>query len=46
MFDRARWTGRVREADIFRQWLVTHLTLEPPVWPEDLGTPHNLEHFA
>lgn len=46
MFDRARWTGRVREADIFRQWLVAHLTLEPPVWPEDLGTPRNLEHFA
>lgn len=30
MLDRARWTGRVREADIFRQWLVAHLTLEPP----------------
>jgi hypothetical protein len=25
MFDRARWTGKVREADVFRQWLVTHL---------------------
>jgi hypothetical protein len=29
MFDRARWTGRVHEADLFRQWLVAHLTLEP-----------------
>ena len=28
MFDRARWTGRVREAELFRQWLVTQLTLE------------------
>ena len=26
MFDRARWTGKEREADIFRQWLVAHLT--------------------
>lgn len=25
MFDRARWTGKEREADIFRQWLVQHL---------------------
>jgi hypothetical protein len=25
MFDRARWTGRGREADLFRQWLVAHL---------------------
>jgi len=25
MFDRARWIGKMREADIFRQWLVTHL---------------------
>jgi hypothetical protein len=29
MFDRARWTGRVREADLFRQWLVAHLSVEP-----------------
>jgi hypothetical protein len=29
MFDRARWTGRVREADFFRRWLVAHLTAEP-----------------
>jgi hypothetical protein len=26
MFDRARWIGKLREADIFRQWLVAHLT--------------------
>lgn len=25
MFDRARWIGKMPEADIFRQWLVTHL---------------------
>lgn len=29
MFDRARWTGRRREADLYRQWLVAQLTLEP-----------------
>jgi hypothetical protein len=29
MFDRARWTGRIREADLFRRWLVAHLDLEP-----------------
>jgi hypothetical protein len=25
MFDRARWTGRGREAELFRRWLVAHL---------------------
>lgn len=25
MFDRARWTDKMREADIFRQWLLHHL---------------------
>jgi hypothetical protein len=25
MFDRARWIGKMREADIFRRWLVAHL---------------------
>jgi hypothetical protein len=25
MFDRARWTGKSREAELFRQWLVAHL---------------------
>lgn len=25
MFDRARWTGKTREADIFRQWLISRL---------------------
>jgi hypothetical protein len=29
MFDRARWTGKAPEADIFRQWLVDHLEPEP-----------------
>jgi hypothetical protein len=35
MFDRARWTGRAREADLFRQWLVAHLMSEPPTNEED-----------
>ncbi|HEV2704976.1 MAG TPA: hypothetical protein VGV59_03570 [Pyrinomonadaceae bacterium] len=26
MFDRARWTGKGREAEIFRQWLTARLT--------------------
>jgi hypothetical protein len=25
MFDRARWTGKTREADIFRRWLIERL---------------------
>jgi len=25
MFDRARWTGKGSEADIFREWLLAHL---------------------
>jgi hypothetical protein len=25
MFDRARWTGKAEEADVFRQWLVNRL---------------------
>jgi hypothetical protein len=25
MFDRARWTGKGREADIFRQWMLARL---------------------
>jgi hypothetical protein len=36
MFDRARWTDRVREADLFRRWLVAHLTLEPPAGEVDI----------
>ncbi len=27
MFDRARWTGKPREAQVFRNWLVRHLDL-------------------
>jgi hypothetical protein len=37
MFDRARWTNRLREADFFRRWLVAHLTLESPVSQADVG---------
>jgi hypothetical protein len=36
MFDRARWTDRVREADLFRRWLVAHLTLEPQAGEVDI----------
>jgi hypothetical protein len=28
MFNRARWTGKACEADVFRQWLVAHLEPE------------------
>jgi hypothetical protein len=38
MFDRARWTGRRREADLFRQWLVAQLTLEPAADEENAVT--------
>jgi hypothetical protein len=38
MFDRARWTGRRREADLFRQWLVAQLTLEPAADEENALT--------
>jgi hypothetical protein len=37
MFDRARWTGKGREADIFRQWLLARLneaTLDAEENPE------------
>lgn len=26
MFNRARWTGKTREADVFRRWLLTQLS--------------------
>jgi hypothetical protein len=35
MFDRARWTGKIHEADFFRRWLVRHLTPAPSADPED-----------
>jgi hypothetical protein len=31
MFDRARWTGKGREADIFRRWLIDHLAPDDTV---------------
>ena len=34
MYDRARWTGKTAEANIFREWLVNHLT-EAVVSTED-----------
>jgi hypothetical protein len=35
MFDRARWTDRMHEAEFFRQWLVAQLTLEPAAGEAD-----------
>ena len=29
MFNRARWTNKLPEAEIFRQWLIKHLDLPP-----------------
>jgi hypothetical protein len=40
MFDRARWMGKAREADLFGQWLVAQLTLEPPQ-----ASPKNRRNF-
>ena len=37
MFDRARWTGKAREADLFRQWLVAHLTPAHAAGEEDMA---------
>jgi hypothetical protein len=39
MFDRARWTGMLRAADLFRQWLVAHLTLESSTTEVDTAPP-------
>jgi hypothetical protein len=38
MFDRARWTGKGPEADIFRRWLMAKLGEFSPA-PEDATTP-------
>lgn len=38
MFDRARWTGKVREAEIFGRWLVARLE------DADLTSRENAEH--
>jgi hypothetical protein len=37
MFDRARWTGKEREADVFRKWLVTQLQQRPAAPPQSAG---------
>ena len=44
MFDRARWTGKGREADIFGEWLMARLReaeaiSEPDEMPEDESPP-------
>src|SRR5215210_3124897 len=38
MFDRARWTGKGREAEIFRQWLLTRLN-EAQLENQEEGAP-------
>jgi hypothetical protein len=38
MFDRARWTGKGREAEFLRQWLVAHLTPAHSAGEEDIET--------
>lgn len=38
MFDRARWTGRGREAELFRRWLVAHLMSASSSADEDAAT--------
>ena len=38
MFDRARWTGKGREAEIFRQWLLARLN-EARLEAEEEGAP-------
>lgn len=40
MFDRARWTGKQTEAEVFRRWLLDHLqdnkgAEQPPAWPAE-----------
>lgn len=43
MFDRARWTGKRREAEIFREWLVKHLDLpEERINDEPMNMPPEL----
>jgi hypothetical protein len=42
MFDRARWTGMLHEADLFRQWLIDHLTLKPLGTEADVVPPSTL----
>jgi hypothetical protein len=41
MFDRARWTGKGREADIFRRWLMARLS-EAELFNEDLEASEDL----
>lgn len=45
MYDRARWTGKQTEAEVFRQWLLKQLQDEkglgvpPATWPEENDWP-------
>jgi hypothetical protein len=38
MFDRARWTGKRCEAEIFREWLIAHLDLPEIAESEDISS--------
>ena len=42
MFNRARWTGKAHEADIFRQWLLAKL-LESELEVEEIGEDFNFD---
>ncbi|HKX32684.1 MAG TPA: hypothetical protein VJ302_33670 [Blastocatellia bacterium] len=42
MFNRARWTGKAHEADIFRQWLLAKL-LESELEVEEIGEDLNFD---
>jgi hypothetical protein len=46
MFDRARWTGKQTEAEVFRRWLLEQLqerqpSEPPPNWPAEDDWPEN-----
>jgi hypothetical protein len=43
MFDRARWTGKGREAEIFREWLTARLTEADLTTDEETGDPEDAD---
>jgi hypothetical protein len=46
MFDRARWTGKGREADIFRHWLLARLNEAELVEDDEAGEPDDEEDLG
>jgi hypothetical protein len=44
MFNRARWMGKAREADLFAQWLVAHLTAESSTRQHDTAPPEPMPY--